>query len=831
MNNLGYAFRQLVRRPGLSIVVIVMLALGIGATTAIFSLFHQVLVQPLPVPEPERLVNLGAPGPKRGSTSCSNAGDCEQIFSYPMFRDLERQQSVFEGIAAHRDFNANLAHEGQASIGRGILVSGSYFRVLGLQPAVGRLIEPEDEPRVDESAVVVLSHAYWLSQFGADPTVVGRGLTVNGQRLTVIGVAEEGFTGTILGFRPQVFVPITLRWLMEPTRPRDENDRVAYWVYLFARLKSGLSLEQASAGINSLYSGILNDVEAPLQSALDADILEEFLKRQITLESGAHGQSQLPENAGRPLILLLGVTVLVLLIVCVNIANLLLARGVSRAGEMAIRASIGASRRRLVSQLLAETGMLAVIGGVLSLPVAALTLRVIAVIVPEQLAEGLAMELSAAALVFLGAASLATVLMFGLAPAVQATRTDLGAVVKGQTPQALGGHGMARIRAALATAQIAFSMVLLVLAGLFAVSLANIARVGLGMDVDSIGTFTVSPRTSGYDAARTMATFDRLEERLAAEPGVMSVGTSAIALLTGRAWGLLPLFEGFDGLWGVDNRVLGNEVSPNFFRTLAIPLVAGRDFTSSDTLDSPRVAIVNESFVRKFDFGNDAIGKRFDLGDRAQDVEIVGVVADAKYSDVKDDVPPQLFLPRRQDDNLGALTFYVRGGIDSDALLRMAPRVVADIDPDLAVIGLMRMARQVQNNVFLDRLVAMLAATFAGLATLVASIGLYGVLAYNVARRTRELGLRLALGAEPRRLRLMVLKQVGCMALIGGAIGLALAIGLGRVAEALLFGLSGYDLRVLLGASAVLSAVVLAASWLPAWRASHVAPMEALRYE
>jgi predicted permease len=674
-----------------------------------------------------------------------------------------------------------------------------------------------------------LTHDYWLSQFGADPTVVGRALTVNGQRLTVIGVAEEGFTGTIPGFRPEVFVPITLRWLMEPTRPRDENSRVAYWVYLFARFESGLSLEQASAGINALYSGILQDVEAPIQSALDADILDEFLKRRITIEPGARGQSQLPDNAGQPLILLLGVTALVLLIVCVNIANLLLARGVSRMGEMAIRASIGATRRRLMSQLLVETGLLAVIGGALSLPVAALTLRVIAVIVPEQLADGLAMELSIAALVFLGAASLATALIFGLAPALEASRTNLGAVVKGQVPQALGGHGAARLHAALATAQIAFSMVLLVLAGLFALSLANVARVGLGMDVDSIATFTVSPRASGRTAERTMATFDRIEERLAVEPGVTSVGASAIALLTGRAWGLLPLFEGFDGVWGVDNRVLGNEVNPDFFRTLAIPVLAGRPFTSADTLDSPRVAIVNESFVRKFNFDDSAIGKRFVLGD--QGVEIVGVVADAKYDDVKEDMQPQLFLPRRQDDNLGALTFYVHGGIDSDALLRMVPRVVADIDPNLAVSGLKSMERQVQDAVFLDRLVAILAAGFAGLATLVAAIGLYGVLAYNVVRRTRELGLRLALGAEPARLRVMVLKQVGVMALIGGAIGLAVAIGVGRVAETLLFGLSGYDPVVLTSAVAVLAVVVLAASWLPAWRASKVAPMEALRYE
>jgi predicted permease len=832
VNNVRYATRQLVSRPGLSIVVVLTLALGIGATTAMYSLFHQVLIQSLPIPEPHALVNLGAPGPKWGMTSCSSAGDCSDVFSYPMLRDLERQQTVFTGIAAHRDFTANLSIEGQTLAGSGMLVSGSYFPLLGVQPALGRLLDPGDEPRVGESAVAVLSHAYWQSRFGADTTVLGRTLTVNGVPMTVIGVAPRGFNGTTIGLRPQVFVPLTMAWAVQPTFQRNDENRNAYWLYLFARLKPGISPEQAGAGINTLYSGILNEVEAPANTFMPEHVLEQFRLREMTVGPGARGQSNLPEQTQLPLTLLLCVTALVLMIACVNIANLLLARGAARAGEMAIRASIGASRRHLISQLLTESGLLALLGFAASIPVALVTLDAIQGMLPEQAAAAVPIELSLPAVTFAAALTLATLLLFALVPALQASRTDANTALKGQAGQPGGGRAMARFRNTMATTQIAFSMMLLVLAGLFTYSLMNVARVELGLQTDAVVTFSVSPRLNGYSSEVAMRLYERIESELAAQPGVSRVSASMVSLLTNSNWNNSLNVDGIEREPGSAANAATNEVGPDFLDTLGIPLMRGRNFTLADRKDGPRVALVNQAFVQHFELGDDVIGRRFGVGSTGErDIEIVGVIADAKYSDVKTETPPQYLLPWRQNDNIGTMNYYARTSIDPNELLPVISRVVAQIDADLPVSNLATMDVRVQDNLFLDRLVSVLSAAFALLATVLAAIGLYGVLAYSIAQRTREIGLRLALGATPVRMRLMLLTQVARMAIIGGGLGLIGAIVVGRYAQSLLYGLSGYEPMVLAGAVVVLSTVVFTAGYLPALRASRLAPMEALRYD
>lgn len=833
MNNVKNAVRQLAKRPGMSAIIVVTLALGIGANAAMFSLFHQVLLEPLPVPNPGRLVILGSPGPKLGSESCTGIGDCDETFSYPMLHDLERVQTVFTGIAAHRGFSASIAAQGaQAVSGEGVAVNGDYFSVLQLTPALGRLIGPRDEPKVGEGHVAVMSYDYWQNNFGSDPGVLGKMLTVNGQRLMVVGVAPEGFSGASPGSRPQVFVPLTMRWLMEPFFPESSENRLSYWVYLFARLKPGVSVEQAESAINGPYRAIINDVEAPLNAGLSEEQMADFREKSLVLAPGAHGQSRALRGTHLPLMLLMGVTTLVLVIACVNIANLLLARGAMRAGEMALRSAIGASRWQMVSQLLTEAVLLGLLGCLAGLPLAAATLGLVGFMMPTEAAAGLEMGLSRAAIVFAAGASLVTVLLFGLFPALAATRTPAGAVLKEQAGQQAGARGMARFRRSLVTVQIAFSLVLLVLAGLFTQSLANVARVDLGLTADSVATFSVAPVLSGYEPARSTQLFRRIEEDLAALPGVVSVGASMVGVVAGDSWGGNISVQGFEGAPGADANSRYNAVSPGFFRALRIPLLSGRYFSDADTAGRPRVAIVNETFAEKFGLGTDAVGKRMTRGDSGElDIEIVGVVADTKYSEVKDEIPPQYFLPREQDVEVGFANFYVRAMLPPEDLLASMSHAVAELDPNLPVEGLATLPDVIRDNTFLDRMISVLSTGFALLATLLAAMGLYGVLAYSVAQRTRELGVRQALGATPGRLRGMVLGQVGWMALIGGALGLVLAVLLGRAAEAVLFGLSGYDPVVLAAATGALAIVVTAAGYLPARRASGVDPIEALRYE
>jgi predicted permease len=835
MNHLKQAWRQLILRPGFSATVIVMLALGIGATTAMFSLYHQILLRPLPVPEPEQLVNLASPGPKQGGGPDLAIGELAGRFSYPMFRDLEREQTVLAGLAAHVDFLANVRFGEQPVSGRGALVSRSFFSVLNLQPALGRLIGPQDEPRVGESTVVVLSYDYWQSQLGGDPSVIGDTLTVNGRALEIIGVAAAGFTGMTLGVRHQVFVPVTLPL----GRPQpDHENRLGHWLYLFGRLAPGVTQDQAAAELNVVHSRILNDVEAPmlLQSQVPGGTVEQFRQRQLMLSPGSRGKSPQAERMARPLALLLGVTVLVLLIVCVNIANLLLARGAARAGEMAVRASIGASRGRLVRQLLAESLVLIAIGGASSLLVAALVMRLVTSFLPAGMAGALAPgfdsgALDSAALMFAAGASLATVLVFGLVPAWRVSGTDAAQAMKAHAARSSGGRGAVRFRAALTTAQIAFSMVLLVLAGLFTRSLMNVAREDLGMSIESVVQFSISPRLNAYDAERLADLYDRVEEGLAAQPGVLAVGSAWLPVLGNFSVGGPMSVEGVETGPGADAASTFQLIGSGYFDALGVPLLAGRAFTDRDDSGSPPVVIVNEAFARKFNLES-PLGRRVGPGQQATSfpLEIVGVVADTKHTGVKGDTPAIVYGPRRQNaGGVESMFYYARTGTDPEALVATIPRLVAEINADMPVTNLKTMATTLQESVYMDRLLSMLSTGFAALATLLAAIGLYGVLAYSVTQRTRELGLRLALGANPRRLRLMVLKQVGLMALVGAGIGLAAALGVSRFAEALLFGLSARDPAVLVGAAVVVSLVVFAAGYVPARRASRIEPMAALR--
>ena len=828
MRHLTLAFRTLFKTPFVTGIAVVSLALGIGANAAIFSLFDQILLRPLPVPDPDRLVNLAAPGPKPGSQSCGQAGDCDVVFSYPMFRDLERSQTVFTGLAAHLAFGVSLSYRDQATTGDGMYVSGSYFPTLGLRPALGRLLAPADDRGIGTNYVTVLGYGYWQSHFGGDPAVVGQPLRVNGQAMTIVGVAPRDFQGTTLGIDPLVFVPISMMGVLWPGF-RGFESRQDYWAYLFGRLKPGVSLAQASTGLNVVYHSIVTDVEAPLQKGIPDQMMAEFRVKRVVLTPGRRGQSSMHRDAHAPLLMLCTVTAIVLLIACANIANLLLARGAGRAMEMGVRLALGASRRELMTQLLTESVLLACLGGLAGLIVAYETLTGMAALLPPE-AHTLRFGLEPVVLVFAAALAIAAGIVSGMFPSWLSTRTELVTAIRANAGQIAGSRSAARFRESLVAVQIALATTLLIAAGLFVKTLVNVTRVDLGIRIDDVVTFSLAPERSGYDSTRALLLYDRVENEIRAIPGVTGVTSSRVPLLAGAAWGSDVYVQGFPSGLDVDRNARWNEVGAGYFATLSVQLRAGREFTPADRRGAPQVAVVNQAFVKKFNLGEGAVGKFMGFGRDSLNIQIVGVIPDVKYSDVKRAVPPLFYTPWRRETHVDRMNYYVRSP-QAEALLRSLPAVVKKIDPGLPMTGLKTMPEQFRENVSVDRLISFLSASFAVLATLLAAVGLYGVLAYSVAQRTREIGVRMALGADSGKVRAMVLRQMSGTMLVGGGIGLVGAFGLGRAARSLLYGLEGHDPVVFALAALLLTLVALGAVYVPARRASLVDPVRALRYE
>lgn len=831
MLRLRQAVRPLLRTPFVTLLASISLALGIGANSALFSLFDQMVLRSLPVPAPDQLVILSSVGPKQGSVSCNNTGECDQVFSYPMFKDLEAAESGFAGVAAHRTLGANVTVRGQTESTEGTLVSGGYFSTLGLQPALGRLLGPEDNLTPGAHPVVVLSHDTWRSRFGASPSALGETMTVNGHPLTIVGVAPPGFRGITLGTQSQFFVPMVMREELVPGF-RGLGDRRNYWAYAFARLKPGVSAEAAQTAINVPYRALLNEVEAPLQENFSEQTMERFRAKTLRLLPGSRGQSSLRAQIRGPLLLLLGATGFVLLIACANVANLLLARAVSRSGEIAVRLSIGARRGQLIAQLLLESCLLAFVAGLGGILAASLTLKLVAALLPAPNANAISFELDPVVLGATALLALFTGLAFGLFPALHSTRPELVSALKGQSGRGSGTRTAARFRGALVIGQIALAMALLVSAGLFTKSLANVSRVELGLSIDNLVRFAISPELNGYTPDQSRELFERIETELAALPGVTGVTSSMVPLLAGDNWGNNVTVQGFAAEPDTDTNASVNEVGADFFRTLRIPLLAGREFTATDRVGTSKVAIVNEAFAKKFQLGRDVVGRRMAVGGGSGvelDIDIIGLVADAKYSDVKRPVPPQYFTPFRQDEGLGSLTFYVRSATAPEAVMTSLRQTLRRIDPNLPLEYLMTMQQQVEEGVSTDRVISTLSAAFAGLATLLAAVGLYGVLAYSVAQRQREIGLRMALGADAGRVRAMVLRQLAWMTALGGMLGCIGALILGRLGRSLLFELEGHDPGVLLSAAVLLGLIAFASGFVPATRAARVEPMRALR--
>ena len=658
-------------------------------------------------------------------------------------------------------------------------------------------------------------------------------MVINGESFTVVGVAQEGFQGTVLGATPDLWVPMSMRAVVNPWFDGGFEDRRWYWAYAFARLAPDATLEAAQEELSRFYNGVINDVEVPLQSGMTDERMQQFRDKQVVLAPGYRGQSGMHEEVETPFRLLLGITALVLIIACANIANLLLARGASRGTEMAVRGSLGASRGQLLRQLMMESMLLATMAGVGGVFAGLATIRFLGTFVPPQAVDSIQVGMNGSVLLFTAAVSLGTGLIFGLYPALHASRTDLATLIRAGSGKDSGARSATRFRNVLVTAQIALSMTLLVSAGLFAKSLSNVSAVDLGLDAERVVQFEISPSMNGYDREESILLATRLEDELAAVPGVAAVTASLVAVLDGNSWGNDVSVEGFDWEPGVDSNSRFSAVGPGFYSAMGIPLLSGREFTSADVEGEPLVAIVNEAFARKFGLDpRTAVGKRMTRGNGNVDLdmEIVGVVQDAKYSDVKDEIPPVFTVPYRQE-GFTSITFYVRSAADPATVVPAIRQTVAGLDANLPLDNVKMLEETIRENIVLDRLIGTLSTAFALLATLLAAIGLYGVLSYAVAQRTREIGVRMALGAAAGSVRGLVLRQVVGMTVIGGVLGLTAAWWVGGIAQSLLYGLEGRDPVVMIGTVIAVSAVALASAYLPARRASRVDPIEALRYE
>ncbi len=831
LQDVRYGLRMLAKNPGFTFIAILTLALGIGANTAIFSLLNQVLLRRLPVRNPSELVVLKSPGPKRGHVWSD--GDDSEIFSYPVYKGLAKNTTVFDGVLARFQFAASIASHGETERGSGELVSGDYFEVLGVRPALGRVLSPADDDVQGAHPVLVLSHAYWTRHFGGDAGVLNQTILVNNTEMAIVGVAQAGFGGIQVGQTPDIFVPMTMKGQMTPIRSGldDWNDS---FLAILARRKPGVSMEEAQAGINVDYPGLLEQQVKSFSHA-SAKERQEFLSKKIVLHPGAQGRTVAQRDSGPALMALFAMVALVLLIACTNVANLQLAKAAARQREFAIRSALGASPGRMMRQLLVESFLCALGGGGLGLVLGIWIMNILTqAVVSEAGVQGITAQVDGSVFGFAAAATAVSALLFGLIPAWRATRTGVSQMLKDQGSTTSAGPGHVRFRKYLVAGQVAFTLLLLTGGALFSRTLWNLRKQNLGLSTENLITFSLAPQLSGYDAPRTVALIDQLRERLGALPGVLGVGSSQIAVLTGTNMGTNITVEGRQEVETDERDVNFDAVSPNYFSTMRIALVSGREFNAGDTGTSTKVAIINEAMAKEFFAKRNPIGAHFALGggnDVKPNIEIVGVVKNAKEGHVRDADRPYFYQPYSQFGKLFGMSFYVRTKQEPLLIANAVRETVRGADANLPVYDLKTVERVVDEDLFAERVIAGLSAAFGGLAALLAALGIYGVLAYLVVQRTREIGIRVALGAAAGHVRGLVFKEVGWMMLAGALVGLPLAYVLARLSESLLYGVKAGDIPVYAASVGIICLVALAACYIPSRRATRIDPIVALRYE
>jgi predicted permease len=846
LRDLNFALRTLRRTPGFTLVAVLTLALGIGANTAIFTLLNQVLLRLLPVKDPHSLVLLTMRGKHYGSNWGSNA------ISYPMYKDFQANNEVFSGMMARFPIYASVTIGNAAERVKSELVSGSYFDVLGVTTAIGRPFTPDDDKTRDGHPLVMLSYNYWRDKFGARQDVIGSTILVNNNKMTIIGVTQAGFDGVELSDPPSIFVPMMMQIEMMPGNKDMLTNRRNRWVNVFGRLKPGVTVEKAKASLQPYMHAML-EMEVKQEAFRNASPYdrEQFLKCWMDVLPGSQGRQNVQRGLSTPLWVLMATTGMVLLIACANIANLLLARATRRQKEMAIRLAIGASRGRIISQLLIEMLVLAMAGGALGLVLAYWADKALmSLYLPADSARlNITTSPDLRVLLFTFGVSALTALAFGLVPALQTTKPNVGTVLKDEA-SAVVGSGNKGLRKSLVIVQVALSLLLLIGAGLFLRSLDNLSQLGPGFNASRLIGFEIDPTLSGYKSDRVKLTYRELTESLTALPGVESVGLSSMRILEHDEWDSSMTVEGYSPDKPDDRaEPYMNSISPNYFATLGVPIVSGRDFTAADTREvkhsdrasadpdddyAPATVMINETFARKFFAGRDPIGRHLGFGSdpgTKTDMEVIGIVKDIKYTDLRDEIPPQAYIPYLAGRGAGGMTVYIRTTADPKLVMNSIREKVRDLDANIPIFDMRTTDEQIQNSLSAERMIASLSTVFGLLATILAAVGLYGLMAYNVVQRTREIGIRMALGAAQGDVVWMVMRDVLILVGIGIAVGVPAALALTSVVRSQLYGLSGHDPITLVLATVGLAVVAFAAGYIPAIRASRLDPMRALRYE
>ncbi len=820
---------MLQKSPLFTSVAIASLALGLGANTAIFSMLDQVLLRPLPVRNPRELVLLTDPGANRGMFNGDNS---DRLFSFPMYKDLRDRNQVFSSLIARFPTAANFVYQGNSESVSADVVSGNFFDTLGLRPEHGRLLSANDDVTRSAHPVVVLGYAFWMRRFGGNPDIVNRTVRINNSIMTVAGVAPREFFGVNIGRNSDIYVPMMMKAEMTPTWDRLE-DRTAHWLHIIGRLKPGVSEQRAKASLQVIFKPMLEADLAQMTGNITQKYRDRFLSKPLLLAPAYNGVPTFREDASVPLYVLMAMVGLVLLIACANVANLLVARGLGRQKEIAIRLALGASRRDVIRQLLAESLVLAILGALAGLLVSAWTSGVLVQSIPGQDGlNGLTSSLDLRTIAFTFVLAIITGIGFGLLPAIQATRPNVYPTLKDQGSSVIGGFGQIRSRQALVIVQVALSLLLLVGAGLFTRSLINLRKLDPGFRTDNLVLFSIDASRNGYPKARIQQLYEDIQQRLSSVPGVTSAALADLVVLSGDNSQSSIHVQGYEPKPEENMSPNFNSVSPGYFATMGIPMLLGRDLTSRDKMGAPKVAVVNDTFARRFFGTQNPLGRRFGYrGEGDTDIEIVGVVKDGKYSSLRNEKNTLVYVPYLQGEQLGEINAHIRTAAPPETLMPALRAQIAKIDPNLAIWNLRTMESQINESLFAERLIATLCACFGALATILASIGLYGVTAFSVARRTREIGIRMALGAGRGSVVLMVLKEVSWMCGIGVALGVPLSIVLSRYLVSQLYGVTPTDTLTLAFAALTMMCVSLIAGFLPARRAATVDPTIALRYE